>query len=161
MSYRLGLRGPAMTVQTGCSTSLAAVHLACQSLLNYECDMALAGGVSILAAGDTGHPHGGGGVLSADGHCRPFDVASSGVVPADGVGVVVLRRLADAVADGDNILAVIRGSAVRNDGTAKVGFSAPSVDGQVAAMRAAYAVADVDPATVEYIETQRYRHRAG
>jgi acyl transferase domain-containing protein len=151
VSYKLGLRGPAITVQTTCSTSLVAVHLAVQSLLAGECDVALAGGVSIQVPHPITIPYDG-GALAFDGYCRPFDARAQGTVSADGAGVVVLKPLPDAIADGDHINAVIRGSAVNNDGSDKIGFTAPSIAGQAAAIQTAYAVAGIDPATVGYVE---------
>jgi phthiocerol/phenolphthiocerol synthesis type-I polyketide synthase E len=151
-AYELGLKGPAVTVQTACSTSLVAVHLACQSLLGGECDAALAGGVSVSSPPRAGYTHQAGGILSSDGHCRAFDADADGTVDGDGVGVVVLRRLADALADGDRVLAVIRGSAVNNDGSLKVGFTAPSVQGQAAVIAEAQAVAGVEPESITYVE---------
>jgi len=151
ISYELGLRGPSLGVQTACSTSLVAVHVACQSLLNGECDMALAGGAS-LKVPQVGYFHLPGGILAPDGHCRAFDAEAAGAVPGNGVGVVVLKRLEDALADGDPIRAVIRGSAVNNDGALRVGFSAPSVEGQSAAIAEALALARVDPASITYVE---------
>ena len=130
VSYKLDLRGPSVTVQSACSTSLVAVHLACRSLLNGECDIALAGGVSIIVPAARRLPIRGGHGSSPDGHCRAFDARAPGTVFGNGVGVVVLKRLDDAIADGDHIHAVIRGSAINNDGAVKVGFTAPSVDGQ-------------------------------
>ncbi|WAS87883.1 non-ribosomal peptide synthetase [Corallococcus sp. NCRR] len=129
-AHQLDLRGPALTVQTACSTSLVAVHLACQSLRAGESDVALAGGISLFASGPAGYLHEAGGITSPDGHCRPFDAKGQGTVPSSGVGIVVLKRLEDALRDGDSIHAVIRGSAINNDGSAKVGFTAPSVEGQ-------------------------------
>lgn len=152
VSYRMNLRGPSVTVQTACSTSLVAVHLACQSILNGECELALAGGVSILVPQPPGYVYQEGGVFSPDGHCRPFDSLGQGVVSGSGVGIVVLKRLAEALKDGDSIRAVIRGSAVNNDGSRKVGFTAPSIEGQAQVVSEALAVADIDPATVQYIE---------
>ena len=151
VSYKLNLHGPSVSVQTGCSTSLVAVHLAAQALLNGECDIALAGGATVIAP-RRGYRHEAGGILSADGHCRAFDAEASGAVPASGAGVVVLRRLADAQADGDVIHAVIRGSAINNDGSRKLGFTAPSVDGQADVIAEALAVAGVEPRTISYIE---------
>src|SRR5262249_12186010 len=130
VSYKLGLRGPSMTVQTACSTSLVAAHVACQVLLTQQADLALAGGASIGLPLRSGYRYQEEGILSPDGHGRGFDAAAAGTVPGSGVGVVVLRRLEDAVADGDTVYAVIRGSAMNNDGSAKVGFTAPSVRGQ-------------------------------
>ena len=153
VAYLLDLTGPALTVQTACSTSLVATHLGCQSLLNYECDAALVGGVSINVPLRSGYPVADGGLFSADGHCRPFDVHAAGTVPGNGAVVLVLRRLSDALADNDHVYAVIRGSAVNNDGSMKAGFAAPSVDGQAHAISAALAVAGVDPATIGYVET--------
>ncbi|WP_197523200.1 type I polyketide synthase [Actinokineospora pegani] len=151
IAYRLGLSGPAMTVQSACSTSLVAVHTACQALIAGECDTALAGGVTVRAQ-QLGYVHQPGGIFSADGHCRPFDATAQGTVAGNGAGVVVLRRLADALADGDPIRAVIRGSAVGNDGAQRVGFTAPGVAGQERVIRAALAAAEVAPATVSYVE---------
>jgi amino acid adenylation domain-containing protein len=151
ISYELGLRGPSLGVQTACSTSLVAVHLACQSLLNGECDMALAGGAS-LKVPQVGYFHVPDSILSPDGHCRAFDAGAAGSVPGSGVGVVVLKRLEDARADGDPVRAVIRGSAVNNDGALRVGFSAPGVEGQSAVIAEALALARVDPASIGYLE---------
>ncbi|MFC4592048.1 type I polyketide synthase [Sphaerisporangium corydalis] len=152
VSYALDLDGPAMTVQTGCSTSLVAVHLACQSLLTGDCDTALAGGVSIGVPQRVGYLPVAGGILSPDGHCRAFDARARGTVAGDGAGVVVLKRLEDALAARDPIRAVIRGSAVNNDGREKIGFTAPSVRGQAAAIRAAHLVAGTPPETIGYVE---------
>jgi acyl transferase domain-containing protein/thioesterase domain-containing protein len=153
VSYQLDLRGPSLTVQTACSTSLVAVHLACQSLLSFECDMALAGGVTIEIPHAQGYVYREGEILSRDGHCRSFDAASSGTVFSSGVGIVVLRRLEDAIADHDTIHAVILGSAVNNDGLRKVGFLAPSVAGQAEVIAEALEVAGVDAESVSYVET--------
>ncbi|CAN3978273.1 SDR family NAD(P)-dependent oxidoreductase [Kitasatospora purpeofusca] len=153
VAYKLGLTGPAMSVQTACSTSLTAVHLACQSLLNGECDLALAGGVSIGSPLEQGYQYEPGGILSPDGHCRPFDASAGGTVPGNGVGVVVLRRLADARRDGDPVDAVVLGSAVNNDGALKAGYTAPSVDGQAAVVSEALAMAGVGAGSVGYVET--------
>ncbi len=152
VSFKLNLRGPSVNVQSACSTSLVAVHLACQSLLHGDCDMALAGGASVQGREVSGYLYAEGGISSPDGHTRTFDAAAQGVVGGSGVGVVLLKRLDDAVAAGDTVLAVIRGSASNNDGTAKVGFTAPSVEGQAAAIRAALAAAEVDPASIGYVE---------
>src|SRR5215213_5339206 len=140
VSYKLGLNGPSVDVQTACSTSLVAVHCACQALLDGECDAALAGGVSIRVPQRSGYLYLEEGIGSPDGHCRPFDARAQGTVSGNGAGAVVLRRLEDALADGDTIHAVIRGSAVNNDGAAKVGFTAPSVDGQAEAIAEALAL---------------------
>ncbi|MEU7279574.1 beta-ketoacyl synthase N-terminal-like domain-containing protein [Streptomyces sp. NPDC045431] len=152
ISYRLGLDGPSMNVQTACSTSLTAVHLAAQALLLGECDTALAGGVSVDAVRPRGYVHVDGGIYAPDGRCRPFDEKAAGTVPGNGVGVVVLRRLEDALADGDPVRAVLRGSAVTNDGATKVGFTAPGVDRQTAAIAEAWEAAGLDPARVQYLE---------
>ncbi|MDH6118948.1 amino acid adenylation domain-containing protein [Kitasatospora sp. GAS204A] len=151
VAYKLDLRGPAITVQTACSTSLVAVHLAVQALLNGETDLALAGGSSILVPA-RGYLYQEGGITSPDGHCRPFDAKSAGSVPGSGAGVVVLRRLEDALADGDTIHAVITGTAVNNDGAGKVGYTAPSVEGQVAAIRGALRAAGTRPEEIGYVE---------
>jgi amino acid adenylation domain-containing protein len=152
VSYKLGLKGPAMTVQTACSTSLVAVHLAIKAILDGECEMALAGGVSVTVPTKSGYVHQPGAVVSPDGHCRAFDASAQGTVPGNGLGLVVLKRLDDALADGDTIHAVIRGSAVNNDGSDKVGFTAPSVDGQAAVIREALARAGVSPESIGYVE---------
>ena len=152
VSYKLNLRGPSISVNTACSTSLVATHMACQSLLAYECDMALAGGVSVHVPQASGYAYQPGGVFSPDGHCRPFDAAAQGTVPGNGAGIVVLKRLDDAVANGDHIYAVIRGTCVNNDGAQKVGFTAPSAEGQRDAIATALAVADVAPASIGYVE---------
>jgi acyl transferase domain-containing protein/thioesterase domain-containing protein len=153
VSYQLDLRGPAINIQTACSTSLVAIHMACQNLLNHECDMALAGGVTIEFPHRTGYVYREGEILSADGHCRSFDNASSGTVFGSGLGIVVLRRLKDAIEDGDTIHAIVRGSAVNNDGSRKVGYLAPSVDGQAEVIAEALALAGVDAESISYIET--------
>jgi len=152
VSYKLNLKGPSINVSTACSTSLVAVHLACRGLMNYECDMALAGGVSVQVPHTTGYFYQKEGIVSPDGHCRAFDAKAQGTVIGNGVGVVVLKRLKDALADGDSIYAVIRGSAINNDGSTKVGFTAPSVDGQAKIIAEAQAVSRVEPATISYIE---------
>ncbi|WP_234379953.1 type I polyketide synthase [Streptomyces sp. CMB-StM0423] len=152
VAYKLDLTGPAVTVQTACSTSLTAVHLACQSLVNGECDIALAGGVSVSAPMRAGYAHEPGGILSPDGTCRAFDADASGTVAGNGAGIVVLRRLADARTDGDGVDAVILATAVNNDGSLKAGYTAPSVDGQADVVAEALALADIDPATVGFVE---------
>jgi len=152
VSYKLDLKGPSLVIQTACSTSLVAVCEACKSLLSYECDMALAGGVSISVPRVAGSLYQQGGIASPDGHCRPFDFDSNGTVSGEGVGIVVLKRLADALDDGDTIHAVIRGWAVNNDGSVKVGYTAPSVDGQAEVIASAQGLANVDPGEVSYIE---------
>src|SRR5689334_15497233 len=152
VSYRLNLKGPGVTVQTSSSTSLSAVHIACQSVLNYECDMALAGGISIHFPEKAGYLHHAGGPTSLDGHCRAFDAKAQGFVSGHGAGIVVLKRLADALADGDTIYAVVKGSAMNNDGSLKVSYMAPSVEGQAEVVAQAQAIAGVDPETISYIE---------
>ncbi len=152
ISYKLNLRGPSVAVQTACSTSLVAVQLACQSLLSYQCDIALAGGVSINFPQHTGYLFQEGMIFSPDGHCRPFDSKAQGIRAGEGVGIVVLKRLEEALRDRDNIHAVILGAAINNDGSQKVGYTAPSVDGQAEAIASAQAVAQVEPNTISYIE---------
>lgn len=152
VSYKLNLTGPSLNVQTACSTSLVAVALACQGLLQYQCDMALAGGVSISVPQNNGYLYFDGGIISSDGHCRAFDAQGQGTIFGSGVGIVVLKRLTEAIEDGDTIYAVIRGSAINNDGAAKVGFTAPGVDGQAEVIADALAVADVQPESIGYVE---------
>jgi phthiocerol/phenolphthiocerol synthesis type-I polyketide synthase E len=151
--YELDLRGPGITLQTGCSTSLVAIHFACQGLLTFQCDLALAGGVSVQVPERTGYLYQEGGISSPDGHCRAFDARAAGTIFGSGAGVVVLKRLEEALADRDQIYAIVRGTAINNDGARKVGFTAPSVGGQADVIRAAHAVAGVDPATIGYVET--------
>jgi amino acid adenylation domain-containing protein len=151
-AYKLGLDGPTVTVQSACSTSLVAIHTACRALLGGECDLALAGGVAVHVPHKNGYVYEEGGTASPDGHCRAFDASSRGAVHGSGVGVVLLKRLEDALADGDTIHAVVLGSAVNNDGAQRVGFTAPSVQGQVRVLRKALAVAGVAPGTVSYVE---------
>lgn len=152
LSHILDLKGPSINLQTACSTSLVATHYACQSLLNGECDMALAGGSTIELPHGRGYIYEEGEILSPDGHCHAFDHRAQGTVFGSGAGVVVLRRLADAIADGDHIWSVIKGTAVNNDGAAKAGYLAPSVDGQATAIAEAQAVANVTADTVDYVE---------
>jgi acyl transferase domain-containing protein len=152
IAYKLDLRGPAISVQTACSTSLVAVCLACQSLLDQHCDLALAGGVRIKFPQNSGYLYEEGMISSPDGHCRPFDARASGTLGGNGAGVVVLKRLEDAVTDGDSIRAVILGFALNNDGSSKVGYSAPSIEGQAAAIAAAQALAGIEPESISYIE---------
>ncbi|MCZ8100878.1 MAG: SDR family oxidoreductase [Burkholderiales bacterium] len=151
-SFLFDLHGPSVNVQTACSTSLVAIHYACQSLLGRECDMALAGGVTIELPHRRGYVYHDGEILSPDGHCRAFDHRAAGTVFGSGVGVVVLRRLADAIADGDPIHAVIKATAINNDGGNKAGYLAPSVDGQAGAIVEAQAMAGVDADTIGYVE---------
>lgn len=152
IAYPLDLRGPCVTVQTACSSSLVAVHLACQSVLSGESDMAVAGGVNVERPHRVGYYHQPGSIWSADGHCRPFDRAANGTLTASGAGAVVIKRLDRALADGDAIHAVIRGSAINNDGNRKVGFTAPSVSQQSRVISAALAAAEVDRRDIGYLE---------
>lgn len=152
ISYKLNLRGPSYTMQCGCSTSLVAVCQACQGLLTYQSDMALAGGVSITFPQKRGYLYDEGGMVSPDGHCRTLDRDARGTVFGSGCAVVLLKRLEDAVADGDHIYAVIKGFATNNDGSAKVGYTAPGVDGQANVIATAHAVAGVLPESISYIE---------
>lgn len=152
VSYKLNLKGPSINVSTACSTSLVAVQMACQSLLNYQCDMALAGGVAIRTPQKQGHLYQEGMILSPDGHCRAFDAQAKGTVGGSGVGTVVLKRLRDAIMDRDFIYALIRGAAINNDGAAKIGYTAPSINGQAAVITEAQSLAGIDPDTISYIE---------
>jgi acyl transferase domain-containing protein len=152
ISYKLNLRGPSVAVQSACSTSLVAVVQACQNLLNFQCDLALAGGVSVTFPQKRGYAAEEGSLVSGNGRCRPFDAAAGGTVFGDGVGLVVLKRADEAIRDGDHIHAVIRGFAVNNDGSTKVSYMAPSVDGQAEAIAAAQALAGIDVATIRYVE---------
>jgi len=151
ISHKLDLHGPSVTVLTACSTSLVAIHSACQSLLSYECDLALAGGCTIEAA-PAGYHYQEGGKLSPDGHCRAFDSRNAGIVPGSGAGIVALKRLADALRDSDTIHALVRGSAINNDGSAKVGFTAPSVSGQAQCIAEALTVAAIESSAIDYVE---------
>ena len=152
VSYKLGLGGPSINVQSACSTSLVAVHLACQGLLAGEADMAIAGGVSVRTQQIAGYTYREGDILSPDGRIRSFDAEAKGTIFGSGLGAVVLRRLEDALADGDRIWGVIRGTAINNDGAVKVGFTAPGADGQERVIRAAHSVAELNPETISYIE---------
>jgi len=152
VSYKLGLEGPSLTIQTACSTSLVAIHVAAQALLNGECDMALAGGVSARLPEKAGYPYEEGMIFSPDGHCRAFGAGSKGTVPGHGLGVVVLRRLEDALAAGDSIRAVLKGTAINNDGSQKVGYTAPRIEGQARVIRAAQIVAGVSADSITYVE---------
>ena len=151
-AYKLGLKGPAINVQTACSTSLVALHMACRMLQTGECDLALAGGSTVLVPDGAGYVYQDAMILSSDGHCRPFDAKASGTIFGSGVGTLALRRLSDAIESGDRIHAVIKGSAINNDGSEKVSFSAPSVAGQADVIRKALGVAEVSPDSVSYIE---------
>ncbi|WP_052131818.1 hybrid non-ribosomal peptide synthetase/type I polyketide synthase (plasmid) [Vibrio coralliilyticus] len=153
ISYKLNLKGPSIVAQSACSSSLLCIHMACQSLLAGESDMALAGGFSIDIEAEKGYQYTPGNILSKDGKCRPFDKNASGTVRGNGGGIVVLKRLDEAIEDNDHIWAVIRGTAVNNDGASKVGFSAPSVDGQADVIRTALQVASVSSSSIGYIET--------
>lgn len=152
VSFKLNLTGPSMSVNTACSTSGVAIHLACQSLLGGECDIALAGGARIMVPFNTGYLYEESGIQSPDGHCRAFDVEARGTVVGNGVGILVLKRLSEAIQDGDCIHAVIKGSAINNDGSQKVGFTAPSVQGQASVIMDALRVADVNPDSISYVE---------
>jgi len=152
LSYRLNLSGPSLSVGTACSTSLVAVHVACTSLLRGECDMALAGGSAIAQLDTQGYLYQEGGIASPDGHCRTFDSQAKGTRAGSGAGLVVLKRLQRALADGDTIHAVIKGSAINNDGADKVGYTAPSVFGQASVIRDAQRRAGVEPESIQYVE---------
>ncbi|GIH80024.1 SDR family NAD(P)-dependent oxidoreductase [Planobispora longispora] len=151
-SYKLDLRGPSYTVHTACSTALVALHIACEALRNGECDMALAGAAMLDLPQGQGYIYDQDGIVSPDGHCRPFDADAGGTIWGSGGGVIVLKRLSEAIADRDNIRAVVLGNAINNDGAGKVGFSAPSLDGQAAVIAQALGVGGVDPRTVTYVE---------
>ncbi|HEX8531103.1 MAG TPA: polyketide synthase, partial [Cytophagales bacterium] len=151
ISYKLNLRGPSYFIDTACSTSLSAVHLACRNLLMNECSVALAGAVRIDTSKAVGYQYEPGMIYSRDGHCKPFDGAASGTISGEGVGIVVLNRLEDAVQNRDQIYAVIRSSAVNNDGNRKVGYTAPSYPGQAECIQLAHKLASVDPGSVSYL----------
>ncbi len=152
VSYKLNLKGPSIAIQTACSTSLVAVCVACNHLLTYQCDMALAGGVTISVPQSSGYVYQEGMILSDDGRCRPFDAEAKGTVMSNGAGIIVLKRLQDALADKDHIYAVIRGYGINNDGSGKIGYSAPSVAGQTEAITSAILMAGIDPETIAYAE---------
>ncbi|MEM9149568.1 MAG: amino acid adenylation domain-containing protein, partial [Cyanobacteria bacterium P01_F01_bin.3] len=152
IAYKLNLKGPSLNIQTACSTSLVAVHLSCKSLLSGECDMAIAGGVSIVAPQKVGYLYEEGSITSPDGHCRAFDAEAQGTVFGNGAGAVVLKRLEQAIQDGDAIHAIIKGSAVNNDGAQRIGYSAPSVDGQKAVITEALARSGVRAEDISYVE---------
>ena len=160
-AYKLGLMGPAVTIQTACSTSLTAVHQACRALEHNECDLALAGGVHITLPQDEGYVYEEGGNMSPDGLCRTFDDGARGSIMGNGAGVVVLKRYAQALNDRDTIIAVIKGTALNNDGKAKVGFTAPSVDGQVDVIRMAQKNAGTHPGDIGYVEAHGTATRLG
>ena len=153
VSYKLNLQGPSVAVNTACSTSLVATALGCQSLLSYQCDMVLAGGCSIHLPQDRGYLYHPGGTLSPDGHCRPFDAAAAGTIDGNGAAIVALKRLEDALDEGDQIHGLIRGFAVNNDGDLKVGYTAPSVEGQAEVVREAQEMAGVSADEISYVET--------
>jgi amino acid adenylation domain-containing protein len=152
VSYKLNLEGPSVAIQSACSTSLVAVHMACENLLSGACDMALAGAAALIVPQKAGYLYQEGMVLSPDGHCCAFDSNARGMSPGNGVGAVLLKRLEDALKDKDCIHAVIRGSAVNNDGSHKVGYTTPSIDGQAKVIREAIAVAGVPAESISYIE---------
>lgn len=153
ISYKLNLKGPSISVNTTCSTSLVAIHLACRSLLLGEARMAAAGGVSLLTDKFRGYMHREGMIFSSDGHCRAFDRKADGTIDGEGCGVVILKRLKDAISDNDNIHAIIKGSAINNDGSRKVGYTAPSVEGQAECIKLAHRFSKINPASVSFIET--------
>ncbi|UCH92862.1 MAG: amino acid adenylation domain-containing protein [Candidatus Aminicenantes bacterium] len=161
ISYKLNLKGPSVSIQTACSTSLVAIHWAVQGLLHGECEMALAGGVSVNSPSKRGYFYKEGMIYSNDGHNKTFDSEATGSVFGDGAGVVVLKRLEEATADRDNIYAVIKGSAINNDGFRKVGYTAPSIDGQAEVIKAAQLMAEVEPGSITYIEAHGTATRLG
>ncbi len=152
ISYQLNLHGPSLSINTACSTSLVTIHLACQGLLNHQCDLALGGGITVRIPQHAGYFYQEGEMTSPDGHCRPFDAKAQGTIFGSAVGLVVLKRLEDAIADGDHVYAVIKGSATNNDGSLKVGYTAPSVAGQAEVIAEAQALAGLDPETISYVE---------
>ncbi|NEP34765.1 type I polyketide synthase, partial [Moorena sp. SIO3B2] len=152
ISHKLNLTGPSVNIQTACSTSLVTVHTAVQSLLNGECDLALAGGVSVQVPQRVGHLHQEGLIASPDGHCRAFDAQAEGTIFGNGVGLVALKRLEEALQDGDHIYAVIKGSAINNDGSNKVAYTAPNGEGQTTVVAEAIATANINPETITYVE---------
>lgn len=161
ISYKLNLKGPSLTVQTACSTSLTAVQLACQSLLTYQCDLALAGGASLNPRREWGYFYQEGSILSPDGHCRAFDAKAGGTVISQGVGLVVLKRLSEALAYGDSVYAVIKGCAINNDGALKIGYTAPSVEGQAEVIAMAHAISGISADSITYIEAHGTGTRLG
>ncbi|MGB3463894.1 MAG: polyketide synthase, partial [Cyclobacteriaceae bacterium] len=161
ISYSLNLKGPSYYIDTACSSSLAAVHLACRSLLLKECAMAVAGGVSIGSSENIGYMYEEGSILSKDGHCKAFDKNSTGTVVGEGVGVVVLKRLSDAVRDNDQIYCVIKSTSANNDGKLKVGYTAPSIQGQYDCIKTALQLAEATPGDISYIEAHGTATRLG
>lgn len=153
ISHKLDLRGPSFCVSTACSTSLVALHLACQSLWSEECDVALAGASTVLTPEKRGYLYSEGLIFAPDGHCRAFDAKGQGTMLGSGAGLVVLKRLEDAIEQRDHIYAIVRGSAINNDGGMKIGYTAPSIAGQASVIAEAQAIADVEPETITYIET--------
>lgn len=152
VSYKMNLMGPSVNVNTLCSSSLVAVHYACQNLLNYGCDLALAGGVSFQVSRNESFFYQEGGIGSSDGHCRAYDAKANGTVSGSGLGIVVLKRLEEAIADGDHIYAVIRGTGINNDGSSKNSYTAPNVDGQAECIAEAIAMSGINPETISYID---------
>ncbi len=152
IAYSMNIKGPAIDIGTACSSSLVSTHIACQQLLTYQADMTIVGGITIHLPQKMGHIHEPGAAYSPDNHCRPFDSTPSGLIDGNGAAVIILKRLEDALKDGDKIHALIKGSAINNDGSDKVGYSAPSVNGQAEVILEAQAVADIDPSTISYIE---------
>lgn len=152
VSYKLNLKGPSITVQTACSTSLMAVGIACNHLLTYQCDMAIVGGVSITTPQKSGYLYQEGIIFSPEGQCRPFDAEAKGTVPGNGAGTVVLKRLQDALHDGDHIYAIIKGYGINNDGSEKMGYTAPSILGQAEVVNLAISMADINPESITYLE---------
>ena len=161
VSYKLDLKGPSVVVQTACSSSLVAVEVGVRSLLNHQCDLALVGGSSVTIPQETGYLFQEGMIFSPDGHCRPFDSRAGGIRAGHGVGVVALKRLADARADGDRIRAVLLGAAINNDGAGKVGYTAPSIGGQSEVISRAQAMAGINAETIGYIEAHGTATRIG
>jgi phthiocerol/phenolphthiocerol synthesis type-I polyketide synthase E len=161
VSYRLNLRGPSYFLDTACSTSLVAVHVAVRNLLLKECTIAVAGGVKVTSTKTTGYQYEEGMISSRDGHCRTFDIDASGTMSTEGLGIVVLKRLQEAISDGDQIYAVIKSSVTNNDGGRKVGFTAPSVAGQSECIKMAHEIADVSPDSISYVEAHGTATRLG
>ncbi|OFX87031.1 MAG: hypothetical protein A2X00_10620 [Bacteroidetes bacterium GWE2_32_14] len=153
ISYKLNLRGPSITLNTTCSSSLVAIHLACQSILNGECDMALAGGVSIVTSKQKGYIYKEGMIISKDGHCNAFDAKAKGTIGGEGCGVVLLKGLDEAIKDKDHIYAIIKGTAVNNDGKLKLGYTAPSIEGQSKVIKMAHQIAEIDSSSISFVET--------
>ncbi|MEM9917682.1 MAG: amino acid adenylation domain-containing protein [Bacteroidota bacterium] len=161
VAYKLNLKGPAVNVQTACSSSGVAIHLACQSLMNKDSDMVLVGGGRIQPPVEAGHLHTEGHALSPDGYCKAFDASAEGMVRGNGMAFIVIKRLEDAIEDKDTIHGIIRGTAINNDGSEKMGFTAPSAKGQAAAVERAYENAGISPASVSYIEAHGTGTRIG